>query len=60
VTDDWLKKLQQNARRRAELLEERDRLIVAAKDANVPVSHIADAAGLSRSQAHLILKAAAK
>jgi len=52
---DHLAALRRNAKRRAESLEERDSLIVAAKRAGVPVSHIADAAGLSRAQAHRII-----
>lgn len=52
---DHLAALRRNAKKRAESLEERDALIVAAKRAGVPVSHIADAAGLSRAQAHRII-----
>lgn len=51
-----LGRLRRIAAKRAELLEERDRLIVEAKDAGVPVSHIAEAAGLSRVQTHKIIK----
>jgi DNA invertase Pin-like site-specific DNA recombinase len=50
-----LTRLRRIAAKRSELLEERDRLIVEAKDAGVPVSHIAEAAGLSRVHTHKII-----
>lgn len=53
---DYLKALRQNRDRRSDLTEERDRLIVQAKGARVPVSHIAEAVGLSRAQVHNIIK----
>jgi hypothetical protein len=55
---DELKKLQHNARRRAELLEERDDLIFDARAAGVPVTHIAEAAGLSAMHVHRLLREA--
>lgn len=57
VDDLWLKKLRRNAEHRAELLHERDELIVAAKAARVPVRHIAAAADMSPMQMHRIIKA---
>lgn len=57
VDDLWLKKLRRNAEQRAELLHERDELIVAAKADRVPVRHIAAAADMSPMQMHRIINA---
>lgn len=54
---DELEALRTNCTQRAKLDAERDDLIVAAKRAKKPVTHIADAAGLSRMQVHRILEA---
>lgn len=52
---DWLKQLERNAAKRAELLAERDQLIANAKADKVPVTHIAKAVGLSAMQVHRII-----
>jgi heme-degrading monooxygenase HmoA len=56
VAGDELERLAQNARQRAELLQERDELIFGAKTAHVPVTRIAEAVGLSAMQVHRLLR----
>lgn len=55
---DLLTRLQKNARARERLLAERDELILQAKTAAVPATHIAAAVGLSPMQVHRILAVA--
>jgi hypothetical protein len=57
VAADLLQELEANTTRREKLLAERDRLILAAKEAHVPVVRIAEAAGLTRQQVHRIIAA---
>lgn len=51
-----LRELEDNAESRAELLIDRDALIVRAWGAGAPVTHIAEAADLDRTQVHRIVK----
>lgn len=51
----WLDRLRENHAQLNRFLFARDQLIVSARLAGFPVSAIADAAGLSRMQAHRIL-----
>lgn len=50
-----LEALRKNRADRERLSAERDELIVAAKSAKVPVTHIAKAVGLSAMQVHRVL-----
>ena len=52
---DDLEALRENRAERERLNTERDELIVAAKLAKKPVTHIAEAVGLSAMQVHRIL-----
>jgi DNA invertase Pin-like site-specific DNA recombinase len=52
---ELLKRLRANASKREALSAERDALIREAKAAGVPVTHIAEAIGLTRQQVHRIL-----
>lgn len=52
---DPLRELEQNTRQREALLAERDRLIVAAKNAGNTVVRIAEAAELHRTHVHRII-----
>ena len=54
--NDTLSRLKKNAQRRDELVRERDDLIFLAKTEGVPVTHIAEAIGLDRTQVHRILR----
>jgi DNA-directed RNA polymerase specialized sigma subunit len=58
VSVDRLAALRKNAQERADLLAERDELIVAARNDTVPVTHIAEAVGLSPIHVHRIINAA--
>ena len=53
---DILTRLKNNAQLRDELVRERDDLIFLAKTEGVPVTHIAEAIGLDRTQVHRILR----
>ena len=56
MAGDDLERLRVNARQRANLLRERDELIIEAKTAKIPVTHIAAAIGLSAMQVHRIIR----
>jgi DNA-binding MarR family transcriptional regulator len=57
VTDiEILARLKKNRARREQNLTERDGLILEAKAAGVPVTHIAEAIGLDRTQVHRIIR----
>ena len=54
--DEVLRRLTDNTDARSRLLVERDELIIAATvDAGLPVTRVAEAAGLSRQQVHNII-----
>jgi hypothetical protein len=53
---DTLTALKKNAEHRDALIIERDTLIFQAKSEGAPVTHIADAIGLDRTQIHRILR----
>jgi len=53
--NDILKRLRANAGKREALSRERDELIREAKAAGLPVTHIAEAVGLTRQQVHRII-----
>lgn len=55
VTDIYLDELGKNAALRRGLTEQRDKLITSANAAGVPVTHIAEALGLTRQHVHRIL-----
>jgi DNA invertase Pin-like site-specific DNA recombinase len=57
---DLLKLLRANASKREALSAERDALIREAKAAGIPVTHIAEAVGLSRAQVHNIIRQTAE
>lgn len=57
---DLLKRLRANVSKRDSLSRERDELILEASAAKIPVTHIAEAVGLSRAQVHNIIRARAK
>jgi DNA invertase Pin-like site-specific DNA recombinase len=52
---ELIERLRANASKRDTLSRERDDLIREAKAAGVPVTHIAEAIGLTRQQVHRIL-----
>ncbi len=55
MTDGYLHELGKNAALRRDLTEQRDKLITSANAAGVPVTHIAEALGLTRQHIHRIL-----
>jgi hypothetical protein len=52
---DILNQLRANASKRDALSSERDQLILWAAAAKIPVTHIAEAVGLTRQQVHRII-----
>jgi predicted transcriptional regulator len=52
---ELLKRLKANASKREAVSVERDALIREAKAAGIPVTHIAEAIGLTRQQVHRII-----
>lgn len=57
MTAEWaLTRLREHRAAQDKLTGERDRLILDAKDAGAPVTHIANAIGLDRTQIHRIIR----
>jgi predicted transcriptional regulator len=60
LPSDILKRLRANAGKREAVSSERDALILEAAGAKIPVTHIAQAVGLTRQQVHRIISNGSK